>query len=210
MKGIFITFEGPDGSGKTTQIKLLAEYLRERGMKVLTTREPGGTKISEDIRAIILDPANTEMDGMTEALLYAAARAQHVAQLIKPALEEGCAVLSDRFMDSSIAYQGYARRLGDSIRVINEYAVAGTQPDLIFFMDLDPEVGLKRACRRKALDRLEKESLDFHRAVYEGYLELAKIYADRYAVIDASRSADEVFEEIKARTEEYLGKRENA
>ncbi len=203
MKGIFISFEGPDGSGKTTQIKLLSSYLEEKGYSVVMTREPGGTAISEKIRKIILDPENKEMDGMTEALLYAAARAQHVAQLIKPSLDEGKVVLTDRFMDSSIAYQGYGRHLGDKIRTINEYAVAGTQPDLTFFLDISAEEGIKRAEHRHQLDRLEKESLDFHRTVYEGYMELAKIYHDRYVIINASRSIEEVFEDIKGRFEEY-------
>ena len=204
MRGVFISFEGPDGSGKTTQIRLLSEYLKEKGYDVLMTREPGGTRISEDIRKIILDPENIEMDDMTEALLYAAARAQHVAQLIKPAVEEGKIVLTDRFMDSSIAYQGYGRGLGDKIRIINEYAVGGTHPDLTFFLKLSPEEGINRAGKRQGLDRLERESLDFHNAVYEGYLELAKIYADRYVVIDASGSVEDIAEEIRAKFEEYV------
>ena len=207
MRGIFISFEGPDGSGKTTQIKLFSKYLEEKGYPVLMTREPGGTGISEKIREIILDPANTEMDGMTEALLYAAARAQHVAQLIKPAIEEGKIVLTDRFMDSSIAYQGYGRGLGDKIRIINEYAVDGTQPDLTFFLDLAPGEGIARAGKRKNLDRMERESLEYHKAVYEGYLELSKIYADRYVRIDASKSVEEISEEIIERFEKYAAER---
>ena len=204
MKGVFISFEGPDGSGKSTQVKMLYSYLLEKGYPVVLTREPGGTPISEDIRKIILDPSNTEMDGMTEALLYAAARAQHVAQLIKPSVEEGKIVLTDRFMDSSIAYQGYGRDLGDKIRIINEYAVAGMHPDLTFFLDIDPEEGLKRAKHREELDRLEKESLDFHKRVYEGYLALSKIYEDRYVIIDASASVEDISKKIIERFESFI------
>ena len=204
MKGVFISFEGPDGSGKSTQVKMLYSYLLEKGYPVVLTREPGGTPISEDIRKIILDPSNTEMDGMTEALLYAAARAQHVAQLIKPSVEEGKIVLTDRFMDSSIAYQGYGRDLGDKIRIINDYAVAGMHPDLTFFLDIDPEEGLKRAKHREELDRLEKESLDFHKKVYEGYLALSKIYEDRYVIIDASASVEDISKKIIERFESFI------
>lgn len=207
MKGIFISFEGPDGSGKTTQIKRFAEFLENRGYSVIMTREPGGTRISEKIRSIILDPDNAEMDGMTEALLYAAARAQHVAQLIRPSLEEGKIVLTDRFMDSSIAYQGYGRDLGDKIRIINEYAVGDTHPDLTFFLDIDPLDGLKRAKNRDELDRLEQESLDFHKAVYEGYLKLSEIYKDRYVHIDASKSVDDIFKDITDNFESYVSRR---
>jgi len=207
MKGIFISFEGPDGSGKTTQIKRFAEFLENRGYSVIMTREPGGTRISEKIRSIILDPDNAEMDGMTEALLYAAARAQHVAQLIRPSLEEGKIVLTDRFMDSSIAYQGYGRDLGDKIRIINEYAVGDTHPDLTFFLDIDPLDGLKRAKNRDELDRLEQESLDFHKAVYEGYLKLSEIYKDRYVHIDASKSVEDIFKDITDSFESYVSRR---
>jgi len=207
MKGIFISFEGPDGSGKSTQIAKLTEYLESKGYSVINTREPGGTRISEDIRKIILNPDTPEMDGMAEALLYAASRAQHVAQLIKPSVEDGKVVLSDRFMDSSIAYQGFARELGDCVRVINEYAVAGTQPDLTFFLDIDPEEGLKRTARRGKLDRLEREKLEFHQKVYAGYKELSKIYSSRYVIIDATKDKDAVFEQIKAAFDKYAESR---
>ena len=192
MKGIFITFEGPDGSGKTTQIRLLREYCLAKGYDVVLTREPGGTPISEAIRALLLDPAHKEMDGVTEALLYAASRAQHVAEKIRPALEKGCVVLCDRFMDSSIAYQGYARGLGDDVRVINEFAVQGTQPDITFLMDLD---------------RLEQEDLSFHNAVYEGYMQLKEIYRSRFVTVDASRSIEEIAEEIRRRFDDYVAGR---
>ena len=202
-RGLFISFEGTDGSGKTTQYRLFAEFLRQQDCEVVTTREPGGTPISEKIRNIILDPDNTEMDDMTEALLFAAGRAQHVAQLIRPSVEEGKIVLCDRFMDSSIAYQGYARGLGDCVRIINEYAVAGMQPDLTFLLDLPPQAGRQRNAKTGKADRLEKQAIDFHSKVYEGYKKLAEIYSDRFIVIDASGSIEEVQEEIRRRYIEY-------
>ncbi len=203
-RGLFITFEGPDGSGKSTQIRRLGDRLRERGEDPLLTREPGGTDISEKIRTLILDPANTAMDPRTEALLYAASRAQLVHQVIEPALREGRTVLCDRFMDSSIAYQGYARGLGTGVRDINEFAVGGLAPDITFFLDLDPEKGLLRAGKAKGKpDRMEREALSFHRAVYEGYLALSRIYADRFVIIDASRTEEEVFAAIWERMESY-------
>ncbi len=208
MKGIFITFEGPDGSGKTTQIRLLREYCMEKGYPVVLTREPGGTPISEDIRRILLDPANKAMSGVTEALLYAASRAQHVAEKIRPALEAGCIVLCDRFMDSSIAYQGYARGLGDDVRVINEFAVQGTRPDITFFMDLPPAEGRARVAAARDLDRLEQEDLSFHQAVYEGYLKLKEIYGERFAAIDASRDVETIAAEIRSAFDAYVAGRE--
>ena len=196
-RGLFISFEGTDGSGKTTQYRLFAEYLVSLGYEVVTTREPGGTPISEKIRGIILDPENTEMDDMTEALLFAAGRAQHVAQLIRPSVEAGKIVLCDRFMDSSIAYQGYARGLGDCVRIINEYAVAGMQPDLTFLLDLPPQAGRARNVKAGKADRLEKQAMEFHRKVYEGYKKLAEIYPDRFIVIDADGSIEEVQARIR-------------
>ena len=204
-KGLFITFEGADGSGKTTQFRLFAKFLEEKGYKVLTTREPGGTPISEKIRDIILDPANMEMSDMTEALLFAASRAQHVSQLIRPAVENGTIVLCDRFMDSSIAYQGYARGLGDCVRVINEYAVQGMQPDLTFFLDLSPEDGRKRNIAAGKADRMEKQDIAFHDKVYEGYKQLAQIYSQRYVIIDASGTKEEVQERIRRSFFERFG-----
>ncbi len=196
-RGLFISFEGTDGSGKTTQYRLFAEYLLSLGYEVVTTREPGGTPISEKIRGIILDPENTEMDDMTEALLFAAGRAQHVAQLIRPSVEAGKIVLCDRFMDSSIAYQGYARGLGDCVRIINEYAVAGMQPDLTFLLDLPPQAGRARNVKAGKADRLEKQAMEFHSKVYEGYKKLAEIYPDRFIVIDAAGSIEEVQARIR-------------
>ena len=146
---------------------------------------------------IILDPENTEMDDMTEALLFAAGRAQHVAQLIRPSVEAGKIVLCDRFMDSSIAYQGYARGLGDCVRIINEYAVAGMQPDLTFLLDLPPQAGRARNVKAGKADRLEKQAMEFHSKVYEGYKKLAEIYPDRFIVIDADGSIEEVQARIR-------------
>ncbi|MCF0151059.1 MAG: dTMP kinase [Firmicutes bacterium] len=207
MKGLFISFEGPDGSGKTTQIRLLTEHCTQKGLKVLSTREPGGTPISEKIREIILDNRNKEMAPAAEALLYAASRAQLVDQVIKPALQEGTIVLSDRFMDSSIAYQGYGRGLGDGVRVINEFAIQDLQPDLTFFLNVDPAVGKKRVLAEGAPDRMESEAMTFHNKVYQGYLELSRIYQDRYVVIDAARSIEEIAELIRTRVDAYVAER---
>lgn len=201
---MFISFEGPDGSGKTTQIELLAEYLKSKGFDVLMTREPGGTAISEKIRQIILDPDNNEESEVTEALLYAASRAQHVAEKIKPALNRGSIVLCDRFMDSSIAYQAYARGLGDDVIAINLFAIQGCSPDLTFFLDLDPEIGQKRQIARGKLDRLEQEGLAFQQKVYDGYKQLIAKYPRRFRVIDANRSLEEISKDIIKAFEEYI------
>ena len=202
-KGLFISFEGPDGSGKSTQFRIFHDYLVSCGYDVVTTREPGGTDISEKIRGILLDPDNTEMDSMTEALLFAASRAQLVAQLIKPSVDAGKIVLCDRFMDSSIAYQGYARGLGDCVRIINEYAVQGVQPDITFFLDIDPKEGRKRNVSAGKADRMELQAVQFHEKVYQGYKELSKIYSSRFMTIDASAPVGQVAEEIRRRFLEY-------
>ena len=196
-EGLFISFEGADGSGKSTQYRAFSEYLKGLGFDVLMTREPGGTPISESIRSMILDPSNTEMSDMTEALLFAASRAQLVSQVIKPAVRQGKVVLCARFMDSSIAYQGYARGLGDCVRIINEYAVQGMQPDITFFLDLKPEDGRKRNAAAGKADRMEQQAIEFHEKVYEAYKSLAEIYKDRFIVIDASGSIEEVQERIR-------------
>ncbi len=197
-KGIFITIEGLDGSGKSTQIPRIKSFLEEKGYEVLLTREPGGTIIGEKIRQILLDRDHKEISAVTEALLYAASRAQHVEQVIMPALKEGKAVLSDRFVDSSIAYQGKGRGLGfKAIVDINEFAVCGLKPDITILLDIDPEVGLDRVKAAKGADRLEQEKLDFHRKVYEGYKDLADMYSDRIKVIDANKTIEEISREIK-------------
>ena len=195
-KGLFISFEGGDGSGKTTQFRLFAEYLRNRGFDVVTTREPGGTRISEKIRALLLDPECTEMASITEALLFAASRAQHVEELIRPSVNAGKIVLCDRFVDSSIVYQGFGRGLGASVKAINEYAVAGLYPDVTFLLDISPEEGRKRNGKAGKNDRLEKQSLEYHSMVSEGYRKLAAAEPERFIVIDASAGIDEVAESI--------------
>ena len=197
-KGLFITIEGPDGSGKSTQIDRIREFFESRGYETLSTREPGGTEIGEKIREILLDKGNVAMQPMTEALLYAASRAQLVSQVIKPALSEGKVVICDRFIDSSIAYQGYGRGLGDSVRAINEYAVAGCMPDVTFLMKLAPDIG-KGRIKREDADRLELEALQFHREVYRGYLEIEKLYPERVVGIDAGRGIEEIAADIKNR-----------
>lgn len=190
-EGYFISFEGGDGSGKSTQIQILREFLEERGYDVILTREPGGTPISEKIRSIILDKANSEMDDMTEALLYAAARAQLVSQVIRPALEEGKVVICDRFVDSSMAYQAYARGLGDSVKTINAFAVGDCMPDLTILLKVNPQVGSSRIENRER-DRIELASSDFHKKVYEGYLQLEKLYPERIIGIDAADTIENI------------------
>ena len=190
-EGYFISFEGGDGSGKSTQIQILREFLEEMGYDVILTREPGGTPISEKIRSIILDKANSEMDDMTEALLYAAARAQLVSQIIRPALEEGKVVICDRFVDSSMAYQAYARGLGDSVKTINAFAVGDCMPDLTILLKVNPQVGSSRIGNRER-DRIELASSDFHKKVYEGYLQLEKLYPERIVGIDAADTIENI------------------
>ena len=208
MKGIFITLEGPDGSGKSTITRLLSEYLKEKGQDVVTTRETGGTKISEDIRTIILDSKNTSMSNVTEALLYAASRAQHVSQKIAPAIEEGKIIICDRFVLSSLVYQGIGRGLGvDKIKAINDFAIQGVEPDLILFFDISPEIALKRKTRRNQGDRLEREKLDFHQKVYEGYLSLIEIYEGKIKVIDATKTKENTFEQVRAIVDNLLEKK---
>jgi dTMP kinase len=196
MKGQFFSFEGPDGAGKTTMITKLESFLREKGFDVLSTREPGGVRIAEEIRSIILNPKHTEMDGRTEALLYAAARRQHLLEKIIPAIKAGKIVLCDRFVDSSLAYQGFARGLGiDEILQINQFAVDGYFPSLTIYFDIDPKIGLERIQKNKQreINRLDMESLSFHYKVREGYLKLAERFSDRIITIDASKPVDEVF-----------------
>lgn len=195
---LFITFEGGEGSGKSSVMKLLAERLEKEGYSVVTTREPGGTPIAEEIRNIILDKKNTDMDPRTEALLYAASRRQHLVQKVWPALQEGKLVLCDRFLDSSLAYQGVARHLGvDEILNVNLFATEGKYPDLTLFFDLEPEIGLARIAANagREVNRLDLEKMDFHKNVRSAFQGLAKRFADRYVVIDASQSFEKVFED---------------
>lgn len=198
-KGVFITIEGPEGAGKTTVISEIVKRLQAAGKKVLLTREPGGIKISEDIREIILNTNNVEMDAKTEALLYAAARRQHLVEKVVPALEEGYLVLCDRFVDSSLAYQGYARGIGiDDILKINEFAIEGLMPDLTIFFDIDPSEGLARVMSNEAREqnRLDKEQLSFHERVYEGYEEVMRRYKHRIICTDASLEKEVVTENV--------------
>lgn len=202
-KGLFITVEGTDGSGKTTQFRLIRDYLQEKGHDVVAVRDPGGTEIGEKIRGIILDPDNTEMAGRTELLLYTASRAQLVAQLIRPALEEGKVVVCDRFIDSNVAYQGYGRGLSpEFIFEINKTVTDSLCPDLTFFFDVDPEIAITRL--QNAADRLEKESIDFHRRVYDGYCKIASENAGRVKRIDCTKSIEEVFENVKVYLDDII------
>ncbi len=199
QQGVFITFEGPEGAGKTTVIAQIFERLQATGRKVILTREPGGIRISEKIREIILDNDHQEMDAKTEALLYAAARRQHLVENVIPSLEAGYIVLCDRFIDSSLAYQGYARGLGiDEVLSINEFAIGETMPNTTIFFDVTPEKGLARITKNSTREqnRLDKESLKFHKKVYEGYQELIKRYPDRIVSTDASLSKEEVTENV--------------
>lgn len=201
MKGKFITFEGIEGCGKTTQIEKFAEYLRTQGNKVLLTREPGGTDIGDQIREILLNPKNTAMSPTTELMLYAAARAQHVEQVVKPAISSGQIVLSDRYADATTAYQGAARNLSmDILKNLHRIATGDLDPDLTFLLDLPAEAGLKRAIERNHLkgkeDRFENEKIDFHEKVREGYLAIARSQPNRVIVVDASGSVQETFDQI--------------
>ncbi len=197
MSGLFISIEGTDGSGKTTQIRLLEEYFKNKGFYVVCTREPGGNMISEKIRELIIDKENTEMTAVTEALLYAAARAQHVTSDILPVLEDGGIVISDRFLDSSLVYQGFARGLGiKTVKDMNKYAVNGLEPDMTFFLRLKPEDGIKRKKNQKELDRMESENEKFHQMVYGGYMQLARRNKQRIKVIDALKSVEDIHSEI--------------
>lgn len=206
-KGIFITLEGLDGSGKSTQALHIKDFLEERGYKVLLTREPGGTEIGEKIRQILLDKENKEMSAVTEALLYAASRAQHVEQVIVPALEDGKIVLCDRFIDSSMAYQGKGRGLGvKAVMEINKFAICGLIPDITILLDMDPEASLNRIKTIKGTDRLEQEKSDFHRRVYKGYKDLADMYPDRIKVIDANKTVGEIGREIENKLNDIVRK----
>ena len=207
MKGLFIVMEGPDGSGKTTQINLLKEYLEEAGYECLITREPGGTVIGEEVRQLILNPEHKEMSPVTEMLLYAASRAQLVHEVIGPALEEGKIVISDRFVDSSIVYQGIARKLGIStVSAVNAPGIGIYRPDGIFFIDLSEAEGLRRKKEQKNLDRMEQEGIDFHHMVSEGY---RKVISGRPEVmkIDGGRSIDTIQKKIRNHVDELLKKK---
>ncbi|MCB5053991.1 dTMP kinase, partial [Streptococcus mutans] len=195
-KGIFISFEGPDGAGKTTVLEAILPQLKKLVAKeVITTREPGGVAIAESIRALILDVNHTNMDDKTELLLYIAARRQHLVERILPELKKGNLVLVDRFIDSSVAYQGYGRGLdADAVTWLNNFATDGLQPDLTLYFDVDSQIGLTRIEKNKEreVNRLDLEQLDMHRRVRSGYLKLAQENPDRIVTIDAARPLEEV------------------
>ena len=197
--GKFITIEGPEGSGKTTVAKKLVERLNNEGYKVVYTREPGGVLIAEKIRDIILDVNNTNLDPRSEALLYAASRRQHLVEKVLPALNEGKVVICDRFVDSSLAYQGYARGIGiDEIYQINMFAISDNWPDMTILLDIDPEIGLKRIMenRTEEVNRLDLEGINFHNKVHQGYQIIKEKYKDRITLVDGNKSKDEVFNEV--------------
>lgn len=204
-RGLFITFEGTDGTGKSTQIEFAREYFESRGFNVLMSREPGGTSISEKLRDILLDKANGEMSPVTEMMIYAASRAQLVSEVIIPAVNDGTVVICDRFVDSSVAYQAFGRGLGDMVAEVNSYATTGLAPDITFFMDIDPEVGRSRIAGGE-LDRLEQEKSDFFRRVYDGYKSIAASDPSRVKTIDASGTIEEVRTAIEVHLDEITGR----
>ncbi|HVJ63764.1 MAG TPA: dTMP kinase [Bdellovibrionota bacterium] len=194
--GKFIVFEGGEGTGKSTQIRLLERHLQENlGCEVVLSWEPGGTPLGEKIRSILLDPTSGKIAYKAEALLYSAARAEHVDKVIRPALERGAVVLCDRYIDASKAYQGWGRKLGlQSIHNLNDWATDGTFPDHVFVFDLDPKLGMERVIKRQdgKLDRLEQEKIEFHQDIRAAYLHMAKSHPDSYTVIDSQRSIEEI------------------
>lgn len=193
--GLFLVFEGGEGSGKTTQIERLRAFLEESGHKVVVTREPGGSSLGEELRRLVLEHREHPISPKTEALIYAADRAQHVEEVIRPALDSGATVISDRYVDSSVAYQGLARGLGlEQIEGLNHWGTGGLVPDLVFLLDVEPEVGLSRSGET---DRIEAEGMQFHIGVRDAYRLLADRYADRYRVLDAGAPATELERQIK-------------
>lgn len=208
MDGLFIALEGPDGSGKSTIAKLLGDYLEKRNIPYITTREPGGTKIGENIRELILDKENTNMSDETEALLYAASRSQHLDEKIVPALKEGKVVLCDRFVLSSLAYQGKGRGLGiENVKMINDFAIKDAYPDLILFFYIDPSVTLQRKMKGVDVDRLELEGDSFHKNVYSGYMEVLEMYPKNIKKIDATGTIEEVLQQSIKEIEDLLESR---
>lgn len=204
LSGFFFTFEGCEGSGKTTQVELLEENLAERGFEVLVSREPGGTAVGARIREILLDPEGTGIEPLAEALLFAADRAQQVAEVVMPALREGLVVIGDRFVDSSLAYQGVARGVGlEAVARLNEWATGGLEPTLTFYLDMPVEEALARKAG-EGHDRIEGEPAAFHQAVREAYIMLSKLYSHRVVVIDAKASREEIHARVRREVERFL------
>lgn len=197
MKRLFISFEGMEGSGKSTQVGILSGKLREKGIDVVVTREPGGTRIGEQIREITHSRDNVDITAASEAYLMAASRAQTVREIIRPALIAGKVVIADRFFDSSLAYQGYGREFGEErIAVLNELATDGIMPDITFFLDVTPKLGFTRRNGTKKIDRLDLQPPDFYERVYEGYQKMANKYKDRFIVVDGKKSIEDITEDI--------------
>ncbi|HHT7227333.1 TPA: dTMP kinase [Bacillus cereus] len=207
MKGLFVTIEGPEGSGKTTLIKSLLPYFEQKAQKVMATREPGGIAISEDIRTILHKQEYTMMEARTEALLYAAARRQHLVEKVMPALNENYLVLCDRFIDSSLAYQGYARGLGmDKVFEINRFATEDCMPSLTIYLDIESEVGLARIEKDagREVNRLDMEDISFHKRVREGYLKVVERFSDRIVLVNADQPMEKLIEEVVQIIEDKL------
>ena len=209
-KGLFITFEGNEGSGKTTILHRVVEMFKKEFIDIFITREPGGNKIAEEIRNVILDNKNTEMDSKTEALLYAAARRQHLVQTVMPLLNEGKIVISDRYIDSSLAYQGYARGVGiDDVYKINMFATDNCLPQLTLFFDIDPDTGLERIAEnsQREVNRLDNEQIEFHRRVHMGYMLLVDKFKDRFVIVDASKDIETVTQQVYQILKDYILKK---
>ncbi|QQZ09475.1 dTMP kinase [Heyndrickxia vini] len=209
MSGLFITVEGPEGAGKTTVLNKLGNELKQQGLNIVMTREPGGIRIAEQIRKVILDKSNTEMDARTEALLYAAARRQHLIEKVIPALNQGAIVLCDRFIDSSLAYQGVARELGiEEVFSINKFAIQDVMPDLTIYFDIDVELGLKRieVNKGREVNRLDLEKMDFHMNVRNGFRKLLELFPSRIYEVDASKPLENVYQEVKNKVEQLIYK----
>jgi dTMP kinase len=210
VKGLFITLEGPDGSGKTTQVSRIAAYLKQKQVEFIQTREPGGTRISDKIRAIILDSEHQEMNDLTEVLLYAASRAQHVHEKIIPALKQGNIVLCDRFVDASLAYQGFGLGIGEkSVLEVNQFATGGLLPDRSYFIDVSPEIGRERMKARYgegSLDRIEQKDLAYHERVREGFRQLSQKNSSRIIRINGEQDPEIVFQEIAKDLDRVLAK----
>ena len=207
MAGVFITFEGGEGSGKTTIASLVKEQLEKEGYQVVLTREPGGVDIAEEIRNVILDVKNTNMDKKTEALLYAASRRQHLVEKVIPALNQGAIVICDRFIDSSLVYQGLARGIDiDEVYEMNLFATENILPERTIFFDIQPELGMQRIAMNKdrEVNRLDMENMDFHYKVYQGYLQICDKYSKRIVKVDASQSIENVFDQVIGKIREVL------